>query len=43
MRLLRDLHYHGWAVFELDTAPDPVRDLKLMKQYVDQALLHIYR
>lgn len=43
MRLLRDVRYRGWAVFELDTAPDPVRDLQQIKRYVDQALLHIYR
>jgi sugar phosphate isomerase/epimerase len=43
MRLLRELHYQGWAVFELDTAPDPVADLKKIKQYVEGALLPIYR
>lgn len=42
MRLLRDLHYQGWAVFELDTAADPVGDLRRIKQYVEQALLPIY-
>jgi sugar phosphate isomerase/epimerase len=43
LRLLRDLHYQGWAVLELDAAPDPVGDLKKMKQYVESALLPIYR
>jgi sugar phosphate isomerase/epimerase len=43
LRLLRDLHYRGWAVFELDAAPDPVGDLKKIKQYVEGALLPIYR
>jgi sugar phosphate isomerase/epimerase len=43
LRLLRDLHYQGWAVFELDAAPDPVGDLKRMRQYVESALLPIYR
>jgi len=43
MRLLRDLRYQGWAVFELDTAPDPVGDLKKIREYVEGALLHIYR
>ena len=42
MRLLRELRYHGWAVFELDTAPDPVGDLRKIKQYVEGALLPIY-
>jgi sugar phosphate isomerase/epimerase len=43
LRLLRDLQYQGWAVLELDTAPDPLGDLKKIKQYVDSALLPIYR
>jgi len=43
LRLLRDMHYQGWAVLELDAAPDPVGDLKRMKQYVESALLPIYR
>jgi sugar phosphate isomerase/epimerase len=43
LRLLRDVQYRGWAVLELDTAPDPVGDLKKIKQYVDSALLPIYR
>ncbi len=43
MRLLRDLQYQGWAVFELDTASDPVSDLKRIKTYVEGALLPIYR
>lgn len=43
MRLLRDLQYQGWAVFELDTAADPVGDLKKIRAYVEGALLPIYR
>jgi len=43
MRLLRDLRYRGWAVFELDAAHDPVADLKQIKQYVEAALAPIYR
>ncbi len=43
MRLLQDLQYTGWAVFELDTASDPVGDLKRIKTYVEAALLPIYR
>ncbi len=43
MRLLRELRYQGWAVFELDAAPDPVGDLKKIKQYVEAALAPIYR
>jgi len=30
-------------VFELDTASDPVGDLKRIKTYVEAALLPIYR
>jgi len=43
MRLLRDLNYTGWAVFELDTAPDPVGELQRIKGYVESTLAHIYR
>jgi sugar phosphate isomerase/epimerase len=43
MRLLRELAYTGWAVFELDTAPDPVGELQRTKAYVESALAHIYR
>jgi sugar phosphate isomerase/epimerase len=43
LRLLRDMHYRGWAVLKLDTAPDPVTALKQIKQYVEGALLPIYR
>jgi hypothetical protein len=43
MRLLRELAYTGWAVFELDTAPDPVGELQRTKRYVESTLAHIYR
>lgn len=43
VRLLRDLRYEGWAVFELDAATDPVADLRHIKQYVERALSPIYR
>lgn len=43
MRLLRDLNYTGWAVLELDAAPNPVADLQRIKAYIEGALLHIYR
>ena len=43
LRLLREMRYTGWAVFELDAAPDPVLALRQIKQYVEGALLHIYR
>jgi sugar phosphate isomerase/epimerase len=43
LRLLRELNYTGWAVFELDTAPDPVGELQRIKRYVEGALAHIYR
>jgi sugar phosphate isomerase/epimerase len=42
-RLLRDLHYTGWAVFELDAASDPVADLKRILRYVRGSLSHIYQ
>ncbi|HMP40827.1 MAG TPA: sugar phosphate isomerase/epimerase [Roseiflexaceae bacterium] len=43
LRLLRELRYSGWAIFELDAAHDPVADLRRMKRYVDQSLLQIYQ
>jgi len=43
LRLLRDLQFQGWAVLELDAAPDPVSDLKKISQYVRGALLPTYR
>jgi sugar phosphate isomerase/epimerase len=43
LRTLRDLHYSGWAIFELDATPDPVGELKKIKQYVESALAPIYR
>lgn len=43
MRLLREIRYEGWAVFELDSAADPVGELRRIRQYVDTALAPIYR
>jgi sugar phosphate isomerase/epimerase len=43
LRLLRDLRYQGWAVFELDAAADPIGDLKKIKAYVEGSLSSIYR
>jgi sugar phosphate isomerase/epimerase len=43
VRFLRDQHYAGWAVLELDAAPDPVGDLKRIRRFVENSLLHIYR
>ncbi|MBA3276378.1 MAG: sugar phosphate isomerase/epimerase [Chloroflexia bacterium] len=40
-RLLRDLRYTGWAVFELDGAADPVADLKAIRTYVESSLGHL--
>ncbi len=43
LRLLRDINYRGWAVFELDAAADPVGDLRRIMAYVQGSLAHIYR
>jgi len=43
MRLLRDMRYRGWAQFELDLAADPIGELKKSRQYVENALSHIYQ
>lgn len=42
MRLMRDINYRGWAVFELDVTPDPVGELKRMRRYMTESLGHIY-
>lgn len=43
VRLLRDIRFKGWALFELDATPDPVGELKRIRQYVESALSHIYQ
>jgi sugar phosphate isomerase/epimerase len=43
IRLLRDRGYEGWAILELDAAPDPVRDIANGLTLVRQGLLPIYR
>lgn len=43
MRLMRDIRYTGWAVFELDVTPDPVGELKNIRRFVEESLGHIYR
>jgi len=43
MRLLRDMRYQGWALFELDATPDPIGELKRIRRYVESALSHIYQ
>jgi sugar phosphate isomerase/epimerase len=40
-RLLRDMRYSGWAVFELDGALDPVADLAAIRSYVSSTLGHL--
>jgi sugar phosphate isomerase/epimerase len=43
MRLMRDINYRGWAVFELDATPDPVGELKSIRRFLSDSLGHIYR
>lgn len=43
IRLLREVNYEGWAVFELDGALDPVAELIAIRSYVESSLSHIYR
>jgi sugar phosphate isomerase/epimerase len=40
-RLLREIGYSGWAVFELDGALDPVADLAAIRTYVESSLGHL--
>lgn len=43
MRLMRNINYKGWAVFELDVTPDPVGELKKIRHFLQNSLGHIYR
>ena len=43
MRLMRDIGYRGWAVFELDAATDPVAELAAMRRFMEDSLGYIYR
>lgn len=40
-RLLRDMNYRGWAIFELDGALNPPRDLAAIRSYVTSSLGHL--
>jgi sugar phosphate isomerase/epimerase len=40
-RLLRDMRYRSWAVFELDGAADPVADLTAIRSYVERTVGHL--
>jgi sugar phosphate isomerase/epimerase len=42
VRLLRDVQFRGWAILELDAAPDPVADIADGKAFVESALSPIY-
>lgn len=41
-RLLRDTHFNGWAILELDAAADPVGDIIAGREFVETALLPIF-
>jgi sugar phosphate isomerase/epimerase len=43
MRLMRDIRYQGWAIFELDAATDPVSELIGIRSFLENSLGHIYR
>lgn len=40
-RLLRDMNYRGWAMFELDGALDPPGDLAAIRSHVTASLGHL--
>ena len=42
VRLLRDMRFRGWAILELDAAPDPVAHIAAGRAYVGSALSSIY-
>lgn len=41
VKVLREMNYTGWAVFELDGSTDPVGDLRSIRAYVDASLGHL--
>lgn len=41
IRLLREVNYGGWAVFELDGALDPVAELIAIRSYVESSLSYL--
>ena len=41
-KTLRDIKFQGWAILELDVAPDPPSQLAAAKKFVETTLLPIY-
>jgi len=41
-RLMRDIHFGGWAILELDSSADPVADIIAGRRFVETALLPIF-
>ena len=42
VKMLRDVRFQGWAILELDAAPDPPAQLAAAKHFVETTLLPIY-
>jgi sugar phosphate isomerase/epimerase len=42
VRLLRDVKFRGWAILELDAAPDPIADIAAGRAFIQSALSPIY-
>jgi sugar phosphate isomerase/epimerase len=42
VKTLRDVRFRGWAILELDAAPDPPVQLAAAKKFVETTLLPIY-
>jgi sugar phosphate isomerase/epimerase len=42
VKTLRDIQFEGWAILELDAAPDPPAQLAIAKRFVETTLSPIY-
>jgi sugar phosphate isomerase/epimerase len=42
VKLLRDMRFQGWAILELDAAPNPIEDIAAGKAFIETALSPIY-
>lgn len=42
VKLLRDTQYEGWAILELDAAPDPIADIAAGLKFINTALAPTY-
>lgn len=37
-RRLRDMHYAGWSILEIDEVPNPIEEVRAAREFVETAL-----